>query len=231
MAQTERAPDFRLKGSEPRRPTVVKRFRDSHHMIARMFAMGLRPGQVAIETGYCASRISVLQSDPAFRDLIATYREDVHGAWREEAHNYFSTVNRGRSLALTMMVDQLDDAAESGETIPLRTLKEVHADLADRSGYPKRTEVFTKDMDFAAMMDRRIEKTQKILELRAEPARLVDQRSTSEIDSSEIDPGLGPQPGEIAMVTTPPSVADPVEAETGSPLSQPRLLPIVRRRI
>src|SRR5438046_2040789 len=73
---------------------AVKRFRDSHHRVARLVAMGLRPGAVSIASGYSRVRISILLSDPAFQELVVGYRNDVDQDWREEVVDYYSTVNK-----------------------------------------------------------------------------------------------------------------------------------------
>ena len=60
----------------PAAPPVVKRLRDSHHAVARLMAAGLRPAEVSAQTGYALSRLSILQNDPAFMELLAFYRAD-----------------------------------------------------------------------------------------------------------------------------------------------------------
>jgi hypothetical protein len=54
------------------RPLV--RLRDSHHTVARLLAHGLQPNQVSAQTGYSPSRLSVLQRDPSFAELVSFYR-------------------------------------------------------------------------------------------------------------------------------------------------------------
>lgn len=54
--------------------TVVKRLRDSHHALARALASGMKIADASLATGYSPSRISMLQGDPAFRELLEHYR-------------------------------------------------------------------------------------------------------------------------------------------------------------
>jgi hypothetical protein len=61
-------------------PVSLKRLRDSHHAVARLLAKGLTPAQVSLQTGYALSRISVLQRDPTFRELMTFYRRDEDAA-------------------------------------------------------------------------------------------------------------------------------------------------------
>jgi hypothetical protein len=60
------------------RPLV--RLRDSHHTVARLFAHGLRPEEVSGQTGYSPSRLSTLQRDPSFQELVTFYRMDAREA-------------------------------------------------------------------------------------------------------------------------------------------------------
>lgn len=52
---------------------MVKNLRSSHHRLAELIAAGRPPGEISIITGYSASYISSLKSDPAFNELVAFY--------------------------------------------------------------------------------------------------------------------------------------------------------------
>jgi hypothetical protein len=56
----------------------IKEFRERHHALARLIAEGKKPGEAAILQRYSQSRMSVLLSDPAFRELVAHYQEIVN---------------------------------------------------------------------------------------------------------------------------------------------------------
>src|SRR5437763_11831740 len=56
-------------------PPRIKRLRDSHHALARALATGSTPQQASLTTGYSLSRISILQNDPSFRELMEYYRK------------------------------------------------------------------------------------------------------------------------------------------------------------
>lgn len=53
-------------------PEILK-LRTRHHLIAQLLAMGMKPKEVALRTGYSVSRISILQLDPTFKELLANY--------------------------------------------------------------------------------------------------------------------------------------------------------------
>lgn len=54
----------------------VHDLRDSHHMVAKMLALGFRPMEVSEVTGYRPAWISTLQNDQAMQSLIAHYRQE-----------------------------------------------------------------------------------------------------------------------------------------------------------
>lgn len=139
-----------------RAPTVV-RLRDTHHMIARLFAMGLRPRDIAMRTGYSLSRVSILSGDPAFQELVAAYRESVDESWREQADEYFESATAVRVTSMRLIRDRLEEA-EPGD-IPLNQLVAIHADTADRTGYPKRKESVNLNVDFAARLEQAVRRS------------------------------------------------------------------------
>lgn len=141
------------------RAPAVKVLRDSHHMVARLVAMGLRSGEVAERTGYSLVRISILKADPAFLDLVASYRADVNEAWRTETNEYFSTVAHNRTMSARLINDTLAEA-DVGD-IPLNQLVAIHADSADRTGYPKLKAALNVNLDFASQLDQAIERSKK----------------------------------------------------------------------
>lgn len=61
-----------LRGGEQVSP--VKRLRQRHHTLARLLASGETPGNAAVLAGYCSSRVSILQNDPSFQELLTFYQ-------------------------------------------------------------------------------------------------------------------------------------------------------------
>lgn len=151
---------------------AVQRFRDSHHMVARLFAAGLRPGEVAEESGYSLSRVSILSADPAFQELIAIYRKDINASFRENSDEYFATINKNRIIAARLLNDKL--SAAEPDDLTISQLVAVHADAADRTGYPKRSVAVNVNVDFAAQLDRTIKRTR---EAQSSPPRLISSRT------------------------------------------------------
>lgn len=121
--------------------------------------MGLRSGDVAERTGYSLVRISILKADPAFADLVASYRADVDDAWKTETNEYFSTVAHNRTMSARLINDTLAEA-DVGD-IPLNQLVAIHSDSADRTGYPKLKAALNVNMDFASQLDAAIDRSKK----------------------------------------------------------------------
>lgn len=162
-----------LAGLKRGRVPAVKNLKDSHHMVARLLAIGLRPGEVADRTGYSRVRISILQADPSFQELMVHYRSAENEVFYEARDEYYDTQTSGRNKAARQIIDQLDEADESGEKIPLRTLLSIHDSFADRTGYGKRSTQVNINVDFAAKLDQAIKKANNVKTIDHEPARKV----------------------------------------------------------
>lgn len=113
------------KGSQP---SALKRLSERHHALARNLAGGMAPGDAGILCGYSNSRVSILQDDPAFRELMEFYRNDVNAQYRD-LHTRLS------GLAL----DAADELAERLEEDPtafsVGQLMETVKMGADRTGF------------------------------------------------------------------------------------------------
>jgi hypothetical protein len=96
-------------------PPTVQRLRDTHHGLARALAAGHTQVEAGRIAGYTATRVHMLMQDPAFQELVASYRAVNDEAFSNEAaeshRNAFAVVTRSSRLAL----DKLEDAEESGE--------------------------------------------------------------------------------------------------------------------
>ena len=56
---------------QPSSRVRLQKLRDSHHIIARLLVSGLTNREVAQETGYSETRLSIIKSSPAMQELIA----------------------------------------------------------------------------------------------------------------------------------------------------------------
>lgn len=148
----------------------VATFRDSHHRVARLFAFGMRPGEVAAASGYSLGRVSTLYADPAFQELIAVYRKEIDAGFIEQADEYYATVNSNRVIAARLLNDKLIESEPNDLTVS--QLVAIHSDAADRTGYPKRSVAVNVNVDFAAKLDQAIKRSASVrqIESKAVPA-------------------------------------------------------------
>lgn len=121
------------KGSEA---PPLKRLSERHHALARCLASGMAPSDAAITCGYVLSRVSILQADPAFQELLAFYRDDVN-----ERYLGMHEVLAGLSVdAANELWDRLADDMQSDEkTLSTGQLIELTKLGADRTGHGPQT--------------------------------------------------------------------------------------------
>lgn len=212
-------------------PTTPQKLRDSHHMIARLAAMGLRIFQIAEKTGYSAQRVRDLVDSPAMKELIARYRQKVDEEFVENADEFFSTATANMLLAEKMISDQLSAADESGELPSIRTLDTLSQGRADRFGYGKKTQNLNINVDFASQLERAIQRSGKGPVLEGS----VAADATSPTNARTFSPKHSLPPPSVA-VPAPHGGQQSVAASTSPgdthltrrPMAQPQ--PLLRRR-
>lgn len=120
--------DMALAAAEPPKGSktpLLKKMRQSHHLLARMLAQGTPQTEASLATGYSVSRISILKNDPAFQDLAAYYSAQVKETYLD-VHAKLASVGMDA-------VESLHEDLENGDL----TVKDklALAELAlDRSG-------------------------------------------------------------------------------------------------
>ena len=131
----ELAPEDLLATGGPRSaPEPLERLRSTHHLLAQRLASGLKQEEVSAITGYSASRISILQRDPAFQGLLAFYKERQQEIFVDLAERV-----RGVSLdALEVIGERL---REEPEEFTNRDLLELVSTSLDRVGLPATTKI------------------------------------------------------------------------------------------
>ncbi len=105
----------------------IKKLRDSHHALARALAAGCKPAQCQIITGYSASRISILQADPAFQELVSHY-----AGHENDAHA--DMIERMKTLGLDALEELRERMEENPEDFSPSMLLEITKVMADRTG-------------------------------------------------------------------------------------------------
>lgn len=105
---------------------VLKQLRNTHHMAARLLAEGKSNNDVSLITGYSPSRISILQDDPAFEELIAYYKANVEA-------QYINVHERLASLGMASLEELQERLEVSPGTYAVRELMELAELCLDRS--------------------------------------------------------------------------------------------------
>lgn len=125
-----------LKQGRGQKATIVQQLRDSHHLLARLIASGVRLQEAAETSGYSLGSVYRYNADPAFQELVATYRQEVAVSHRETIDEYNRILIANRMKAERQIADRLDDEEAA---ISTRDLITITRDAADRTGYGKRS--------------------------------------------------------------------------------------------
>lgn len=150
---------------QPCAKTSIKTLRDSHHRIARLVAIGKNNLEVAAEAGMSIGRISQLRQDPAFKELVETYRAEVHAIWHDHVDHMAEMAVTNMKRAESLISDHLAEAEQTGKEIPLRDLAGITADRMDRFGYSKHTTTTNINVGFAARLEAAIHRSRKVVEI------------------------------------------------------------------
>lgn len=105
----------------------LARLRAHHHKVAELLAKGLKPGEVSRITGVCLSRISILQSDPTFKELL-NYYMDCSTLRAVDDLVRIGTLSR---TAMELLQDRMEDQPESMSD---KDLLNIAAFGTDRTG-------------------------------------------------------------------------------------------------
>ena len=123
------ANDLVLLGDEKgSKPSALKRLSERHHALARALAAGMSPSDAAITCGYVLSRVSILQDDPAFKELLQFYRANVEAEYRD-LHMRLSGISMDAAEILQERLEEEPDKVSVGQLMELVKLG------ADRTGY------------------------------------------------------------------------------------------------
>lgn len=117
-----------LKTEKGSKPAPLKRIGERHHAMARMLASGMKPGEVAVAVGLHPSRVSILQDDPTFQELVAFYRENVDAVYAD-LHTRLAGMSADAAEELRRRLE------ENPEDLGLNALMEMVKLGADRTGY------------------------------------------------------------------------------------------------
>lgn len=204
------------------------KLRDSHHRIARLAAAGLRPGEIAQRCGYGRERVGQLLTNPAMEELVARYREKVDEAFAANQDEYYELATSNMLAAERHIADQIAEADEAGELLPIRTALAISRDAADRFGYGKRQTNVNVNVDFAAQLERAIQRSGKQID-GVVPSQAPHQAGRVVASAfPALNQGPGPSPRPLMVRTQEPVRLH--EARTVAPDSPESSSQPIRRR-
>jgi hypothetical protein len=114
---------------KPRSLSDLKRLSERHRNLARLIAAGKEDWELSAITGYTVSHISILKSDPAMKNLIRHYSEEVDIVYTQVNEKLANVAG----TALDIIQDRLEDPEQAAE-LSIGQLAELTKLGADRTG-------------------------------------------------------------------------------------------------
>lgn len=112
------------------KPSVLKRLTDRHHSLARLVAAGMKQNEAALVCGYDPDRVSILKTDPMFKELVEFYRSQEQKQFRDLGARL-----AGMAADATDAIQERLEDDEQRDKIPLVTLLKIVELGADRTGF------------------------------------------------------------------------------------------------
>jgi hypothetical protein len=163
------APDLALlaeeKGSQA---PALKRLTDRHHALARCLASGMTERDSAMACGYVLSRVSILKSDPAFKELLSFYRDSTNQQYMD-MHERLAGLSRDAVEELRVRLEE--DMQLEEKNISVGQLMEMAKLGADRTGHgPQSNQTVNVNLNVAS----RLEAARKRVQERAASTALIE---------------------------------------------------------
>lgn len=161
---------------------AIQTLRQSHHQLAQLIAAGLSNVEVSQITGYSLSRISILQGDPAFAELVRYY-----SGIKEEI--FVDVIQRLKSLSLDTLEVIHERITTKPDSFTNRDLKELLETTADRSGFGPKS---TVQVDHVHTLDDLLSSVKEEIRKKSHGnITTLDARSQSPGPSRDFGAGLG----------------------------------------
>lgn len=155
------------KGSKP---SAVKRITERHHALARNLANGMSEQEAATFCGYSSSRISILKSDSAFKELLEFYREDAQRPYRDlHARLAGLSMDAAEELAFRLEDDMQTEELKD-KKLTVGQLMEITKLGADRTGHGPSSSQLNINVDLAG----RLEAARKRVAIRRNGLRVIE---------------------------------------------------------
>lgn len=127
----------------------LKRLSERHHALARCLASGMADGDAAITCGYVQSRVSILKADPAFKELLVFYQQDVTSKYLD-MHGVLAGLSLDAAMELRGRLE--DDMEADEKKISVGQLVELTKLGADRTGFGPQSSQLNVNVDLAGRL-------------------------------------------------------------------------------
>lgn len=107
---------------------AIKKLREKHHSLARMLVSGMSVGDAGVITGYSPSRVSILQADPSFKELLRFYSDKA----KERHFDLAGAIADLGTDTLEIIGDRLEEDPDQFTVAQLTDLTKM---ALDRSGF------------------------------------------------------------------------------------------------
>lgn len=151
---------------------AVAKIRAVHHLVAQLYAKGMKPTEIAPIVNRTSATIRNWIDSPANADLVARYIEDEHERITNEMEYRVQLRRRTATMALEKLAEQL----EADEIEAPKTLLAIADAGDDRTGLGRQETKVNLNMDLGARLDRAIERREKLIEGRTNVVELKVRR-------------------------------------------------------
>jgi hypothetical protein len=173
--------------NQPRAPQGrIKKFRNTHHRLAKLFAGGLSIRQISEISGLSYTRLHQYGGDPAFQELVAQYKPEVDAQQAEEIDEFLNLGIENMIKAERQLGEHLDRADDGDELLPVSQLLAISGDRADRFGYSKQSRQTNEVLDFARILEAQMSRMGK--------ATVIDAEPVQTLPSGSVGPSASQQP-------------------------------------
>lgn len=127
-------------------PVPIKRLSERHHGLARLLAAGVAPSEAAAVMGYELSRVSILQGDPAFEELVSFYRGKVDGEFAE-------TMGQLAGMSKDIIIELRNRLEDEPEKFKVADLKDLLTATLDRTGFGPTSKSEVTNINLSGRLD------------------------------------------------------------------------------
>lgn len=154
------------------RKPALQRIKERHRLLAKFVAAGLTRNEIAARLDMTPERVGQLTLDPAMQNLIAELRDhpqvlEMTGMDEIALLRSISVQNALRAAAA--MRDKLDYFDDTEEGMPVVSAAKIFELSADRIGFGKHSTNINVNVDFAAQLDRAIDRSRSARTISVSP--------------------------------------------------------------